>query len=128
MVTVLPSLAAIEPRSRVTGLCAMAAAAAMKATAAATQPASRRMGVIGILPGDTGLWHGSRRARVYDCVMGLWVKVPLIRAAYSGSRAYCPRGHAKKSFVFKPPKGSTTATGAYLFQVLPSSKLAVRLL
>src|ERR1700722_3440580 len=78
MVTVLPSLAAIEPRSRVTGLCAMAAAAAMKATAAATQPASRRMGVIGILPGDTGLWHGSRRARVYDCVMGLWVKVPLI--------------------------------------------------
>src|ERR1700733_9037620 len=95
MVTVLPSLAAIEPRSRVTGLCAMAAAAAMKATAAATQPASRRMGVIGILPGDTGLWHGSRRARVYDCVMGLWGMVPLIRAAYSGSRAYCPRGHAK---------------------------------
>src|SRR5271170_4023833 len=52
MVTVLPSLAAIEPRSRVGGLCAMAVAAATKATAAATQPASRRMGVIGILPKD----------------------------------------------------------------------------
>src|SRR5712664_3537182 len=72
MVTVLPSLAAIEPRSRVGGLCAMAVAAAMKATAAATQPASRRMGVIGILPKDVGLWHGSRQAGVYDCVMGVW--------------------------------------------------------
>jgi hypothetical protein len=63
------------------------------------------MGVIGILPGDTGLWHGSRRARVYDCVMGLWVKVPLIRAAYSGSRAYCPRGHAKKIVCFQAAEG-----------------------
>src|ERR1700704_6293826 len=72
MVTVLPSLAAIEPRNRVTGVCAMAVAAAMKATAAATQPASRRMGVIGILPKDVGLWHGSRQAGVYDCVMGVW--------------------------------------------------------
>src|SRR5260370_8974978 len=71
MVTVLPSLAAIEPRSRVTGLCAMAVAAAMKATATATQPANRRMGVIGVLPRDAGLWHGSRLAGVYDCVMGV---------------------------------------------------------
>src|SRR5580704_19067521 len=71
MVTVLPSLAAIEPRSRVTGLCAMAEAAAMKAIAAATQPANRRMGVIGILPRDAGVWHGSRQAGVYDCVMGV---------------------------------------------------------
>src|ERR1700736_567386 len=50
----------------------MAVAAAMKATAAATHPPSRRMGVIGVLPKDAGLWHGSRQAGVYDCVMGAW--------------------------------------------------------
>jgi hypothetical protein len=58
------------------------------------------MGVIGILPKDAGVWHGSRQAAVYDCVMGI------------GSRA---PGHAEKSFGFKEPKASPPATGAYLF-------------
>src|ERR1700727_193769 len=96
MVTVLPSLAAIEPRSRVTGLCAMAEATAVKARAAATKPASRRMGVIGILPKHDALWHESRQATVYDCVMrecanGLRAAVSL-HADCAGQGALDPSG------------------------------------
>src|SRR5437762_11967149 len=50
MVAVLPSMAVIDPRNRVGGLCATAAAVMAQATTAARQAASRRTGVIGIPP------------------------------------------------------------------------------
>src|SRR5438045_3254862 len=50
MVAVLPSMTAIEPRNRVGGLCATAAAVMAQATTAVTQAASRRTGLIGIPP------------------------------------------------------------------------------
>src|SRR5882757_5180447 len=69
MVTVLPSMAEIVPRTRVGVPCAIAVAADRNATDATTRPAKRRTDFMAHLPGkQQGPWHGSPSSTDYDCV------------------------------------------------------------
>src|SRR5204862_5842939 len=70
MVAVLPSIAAIDPRSRVGGLCAKAVAAKAQATKAVRPAANRRAGFMGISLKMPESGTKARTRAAYDCVMG----------------------------------------------------------
>src|SRR5215472_17181240 len=70
MVAVLPSIAAILPRSRVGGLCPMATdMVAARASKAAAQTTSGRIDM-GTSPPQ--VWHGGCATAAYDCVREMW--------------------------------------------------------